>query len=94
MSLKVCGKCYGEVVVRLRDDADGAALVGAEAWQLETVRLTASDLDNVELVRAAADEGRTGTVTLRSVWHAPLRTELIPLTVTIEVTVTARSVFR
>ena len=53
----------------------------------------ATDLDEVELVRAASDDGRTATVTLRSVWRAPLSTELVPLTVPIEVTVTARSVF-
>ena len=102
---------------RLFTVADGAALAGAEAWQLETVRLdgdrlaieldstevraaasaylaeAASDLDDLELVRAASDDGRTATVTLRSVWHAPLHTELVPLAVPIEVTVTARSVF-
>ena len=53
----------------------------------------ATELDEVELVRAASDDGRTATVTLRSVWRAPLSTELVPLTVPIEVTVTARSVF-
>lgn len=53
----------------------------------------ASDLDDVELVRAASDDGRSATVTLRSVWQAPIHTELVPLTVPIEVTVTARSVF-
>lgn len=102
---------------RLFTVADGAALAGAEAWQLETVRLdgdrlaieldstevraaasaylaeAASNLDDLELVRAASDDGRTATVTLRSVWHAPLHTELVPLAVPIEVTVTARSVF-
>lgn len=102
---------------RLFTVADGAALAGAEAWPLESVRIdgdrlefdlrdadvhraaaeylgaAATDLDDVELVRAASDDGRTATVTLRSVWHAPLSTELVPLTVPIEVTVTARSVF-
>lgn len=53
----------------------------------------ASDLDEVELVRAASDDGRSATVTLRSVWRAPVHTELVPLAVPIEVTVTARSVF-
>jgi hypothetical protein len=32
-------------------------------------------------------------VTLRSVWHAPISTDLLPVEVPIEVTVTARSVF-
>ena len=53
----------------------------------------ASDLDDLELVRAASDDGRSATVTLRSVWRAPIHTELVPLAVPIEVTVTARSVF-
>jgi hypothetical protein len=52
----------------------------------------ASDLDDVELVRAASDDGRSATVTLRSVWRAPIHTELVPVTVPIEVTVTARAV--
>jgi hypothetical protein len=47
----------------------------------------------VQLVRAASDDGRSATVTLRSVWQAPLHTDFVPLEVPIEVTVTARSVF-
>lgn len=54
---------------------------------------TASDLDDVVLVRAASDDGRSATVTLRSVWQAPIHTGLMPVAVPIEVTVTARSVF-
>ena len=53
----------------------------------------ATDLDDVELVRASSVDGRTATVTLRSTWEAPLHTELVPLSVPVEVTVTARSVF-
>ncbi|WP_136707988.1 pilus assembly protein TadG-related protein [Agromyces sp. H66] len=53
----------------------------------------ASGLDDVELVRAASDDGRSATVTLRSVWRAPIDTALVPVAVPIEVTVTARSVF-
>ena len=53
----------------------------------------ASDLDDVVLVRAASDDGRSATVTLRSVWRAPIHSELVPVAVPIEVTVTARSVF-
>ena len=44
-------------------------------------------------MRAASDDGRSATVTLRVRLAAPLSTELVPLTVPIEVTVTARSVF-
>ncbi|WP_448005149.1 pilus assembly protein TadG-related protein [Agromyces bauzanensis] len=102
---------------RLLTLADGAALAGAEAWQLDAVRVdgdrlavelddadvraaaaeylgdAASGLDDVELVRAASDDGRSATVTLRSVWRAPIDTEFVPVAVPIEVTVTARSVF-
>jgi uncharacterized membrane protein len=53
----------------------------------------ASDLDDVELVRAASDDGRSATVTVRAIWRAPIHTELMPVAVPIEVTVTARSVF-
>ena len=60
---------------------------------LEYLDDAASDLDDVELVRAASDDGRSATVTLRSVWRAPIHTELVPIAVPIEVTVTARSVF-
>lgn len=102
---------------RLFTIADGAALAGAEAWALDSVRVdgdrlaielddgdvqraaaeyladAASDLDDVVLVRAASDDGRSATVTLRSVWQAPIHSELMPVAVPIEVTVTARSVF-
>jgi hypothetical protein len=60
---------------------------------LEYLDDAASGLDDVELVRAASDDGRSATVTLRSVWRAPIHTELVPVAVPIEVTVTARSVF-
>ncbi|MDQ2660968.1 MAG: pilus assembly protein TadG-related protein [Actinomycetota bacterium] len=53
----------------------------------------ATDLDGLELVRAASDDGRSATVTVRAVWRAPIHTELVPVAVPIEVTVTARSVF-
>jgi hypothetical protein len=102
---------------RLFTVADGAALAGAEAWELESVRVdddrlaldlqdadvrraagdyladAATDLDDVELVRATSGDGRSATVTLRSVWRAPVSTALVPVEVPIEVTVTARSVF-
>lgn len=59
----------------------------------EYLAVAASDLDDVLLVRAASDDGRSATVTLRSVWRAPIHTDLVPFEVPIEVTVTARSVF-
>lgn len=47
----------------------------------------------VELVRAASDDAQSATVTLRTTWHAPFSTEFLPVSVPIEVTATARSVF-
>ncbi|MEF3405300.1 pilus assembly protein TadG-related protein [Agromyces sp. CCNWLW203] len=51
------------------------------------------ELHDVELVRAASDDGQSATITMRAVWYAPIHTELVPLLVPIEVTATARSVF-
>jgi Putative Flp pilus-assembly TadE/G-like len=75
---------------RLAIDLDDADVRRAAAEYLDDA---ASDLADVVLVRAASDDGRSATVTLRSVWRAPIDTELVPVTVPIEVTVTARSVF-
>lgn len=81
--------------VRLDGDRLAIELDSAEVRAAASAYLAeaAGDLDDLELVRAASDDGRTATVTLRSVWHAPLHSELVPLAVPIEVTVTARSVF-
>jgi hypothetical protein len=65
------------------------------------VRAAASDylgdashsLQGLELVRASAADGRSATVTLRATWYAPIHSEFTPLTVPIEVTADARSVF-
>ncbi|MFE6255897.1 pilus assembly protein TadG-related protein [Agromyces sp. NPDC057865] len=53
----------------------------------------ATDLDDVVIVNASSSDGRSATVTLRSVWRAPISSDLVPVEVPIEVTVTARSVF-
>jgi uncharacterized membrane protein len=50
-------------------------------------------LHDVALVRAASADGQSATVTIRAVWYAPIHTELLPVSVPIEVTATARSVF-
>ncbi|GAA1949378.1 pilus assembly protein TadG-related protein [Agromyces allii] len=71
-------------------ELDDAAVHAAVAAYLGDA---AGRLDGVELVGAASRDGRSATVTLRAVWHAPLHTELLPLSVPIEVTTTARSVF-
>ena len=75
---------------RLTIELDDADVRRAAAEYLDDA---ASDLDDVVLVRAASDDGRSATVTLRSVWQAPIHSELVPVAVPIEVTVTARSVF-
>ena len=54
---------------------------------------TEHQLGGLELVRAASDDGQSATVTLRAIWHAPISTELVPVSVPIQVTATARSVF-
>ena len=81
--------------VRLEGDRLAIELdsVDVRAAAADYLAVTATDLDDVELVRAASVDGQTATVTLRSTWEAPLHTELVPLSVPIEVTVTARSVF-
>lgn len=81
--------------VRLDGDRLAIELDSAEvrAVAAEYLAVAATDLDDVALVRAASVDGRTATVTLRSTWEAPLHTDLVPLEVPIEVTVTARSVF-
>ena len=69
--------------------------------EAESVRSAASDylgeaahsLHGLELVRADSADGRSATVTLRAVWHAPMSSEFLPVTVPIEVTADARSVF-
>lgn len=53
----------------------------------------AHSLRGLELVRAGSADGRSATVTLRATWHAPIHSEFTPLTVPIEVTADARSVF-
>jgi hypothetical protein len=75
---------------RLAIELDDADVRRAAAEYLDDA---ASDLDDVVLVRAASDDGRSATVTLRAVWRAPIHSELVPVAVPIEVTVTARSVF-
>lgn len=51
------------------------------------------ELHDVELVRATSVDGQSAVVTMRAVWYAPIHTELLPLSIPIEVTATARSVF-
>lgn len=81
--------------VRLDGDRLAITLDDAEVRRAAADYLAdaATDLDDLELVRAASDDGRSATVTVRAIWRAPIHTELVPVAVPIEVTVTARSVF-
>jgi hypothetical protein len=81
--------------VRVEGDRLAIDLGSAEVREAAEAYLDAAitGLDDVVLVRAASADGRSATVTLRTTWEAPIHTELVPLTVPIEVTVTARSVF-
>lgn len=81
--------------VRIEGDRLAIELEDAEVRRAaaEYLAVAASDLDDVVLVRAASDDRRSATVTLRSVWRAPIHTDLVPIEVPVEVTVTARSVF-
>ncbi len=48
----------------------------------------------LRLVDVSIGDGRSATVTLETVWHPPMLTAFLPEGVTIDVTSTARSVFR
>ncbi|MBM7830098.1 hypothetical protein JOE59_000803 [Agromyces cerinus] len=61
----------------------------ADAYLADAVH----DLHDVELVRATSADGQSATITVRAVWYAPIHSELLPVSVPIEVTATARSVF-
>ncbi|WP_430645607.1 pilus assembly protein TadG-related protein [Agromyces sp. GXS1127] len=81
--------------VRLEGDAlvfglDEASVADAAATYLGDA---GHSLRGLELVRAGSADGRSASVTLRAVWHAPISTDLVPVTVPIEVTADARSVF-
>ena len=75
---------------RLALELDSVAVADAAADYLGDA---GHSLDGLELVRAASDDGQSATITLRAVWHAPISTDFVPVTVPIEVTATARSVF-
>ena len=81
--------------VRVEEDRLALDLTEADAQRAagDFLANAVTDLDDVVLVSATSADGRSATVTLRSVWHAPISTDLVPVAVPIEVTVTARSVF-
>lgn len=75
---------------RLVYDLDDAAVRAAASDYLAGA---SHSLHALELARAVAADGRSATVTLRATWHAPIHSEFTPLTVPLEVTADARSVF-
>ncbi|WP_165308020.1 pilus assembly protein TadG-related protein [Agromyces binzhouensis] len=81
--------------VRVEGDAlvfglDEASVAAAAADYLGDAE---HSLRALEVVRADSGDGRSASVTLRAMWHAPISTDLMPVTVPIEVTADARSVF-
>ncbi|MGR2751390.1 pilus assembly protein TadG-related protein [Agromyces arachidis] len=81
--------------VRIDGDRLAIGLDDAEVGAVASAYLADADhsLRGVELVRATSDDGLSATVTVRATWYAPIHTDLTPLTVPIEVTADARSVF-
>ncbi|GGI47427.1 putative membrane protein [Agromyces flavus] len=75
---------------RLEFDLDTASVRAAATDYLGDA---VHSLQNLELVRADSADGRSATVTLRATWHAPISSEFLPVTVPLEVTADARSVF-
>jgi hypothetical protein len=71
-------------------DLDAVTVRDAASGYLDDA---AHSLQGLELVRADSADGRSATVTLRAVWHAPISSEFLPVTVPIGVTADARSVF-
>lgn len=50
--------------------------------------------DGLTLGRATTTDGRSATVTLSADWHPPILSELLPLSLPVEVTSTAAAAFR
>jgi hypothetical protein len=53
-----------------------------------------ADLDGLAVVEAGSSEGRSATVRLRSVWHPPILSPLLPDGLPVTVTSTAAARFR
>lgn len=104
---------------RLFSIADGAALAGAEAFELGAVSVGPEgvsaalnsadvqraaidhigavphgDLEGLVLERAAAPDGQSAEVTVSAWWRPPVLTLFVPEGLRLQVTSTARSVFR
>lgn len=104
---------------RLFTVADGAALAGAEAYDLDTITTSPDtvdphlesadvasavddylaaengpDFDALRVDRAESTDGRSATVELSARWSPPIVSPFVPGGIRIDVTSTARSVFR
>lgn len=104
---------------RLFTVADGASLVGAEAFDLDQVTDTdgafdphlrspdvasavhdyltgdgVESFDHLTVDRAVSADGRSATVQLSARWSPPVVSLLVPDGIRIDVTSTARSIFR
>jgi hypothetical protein len=67
--------------------------VGAEVHRY-LADADAGGFDGLTVRRATTTDGRSATVTLAALWHPPIVSELLPLTLPIEVTSTAAARFR
>ncbi len=104
---------------RLFTLADGAALVGAEAFDVDSVRLIGGrprpelqpenvssavrdyvaaadshEFESLRIERATTLDGHSATVELSAYWRPPVLALFVPRGMRLEVTATARSVFR
>ncbi len=76
-----------EVRPRLQDDRVRAAAADAVA------AADRADLTDLRLVAAGTPDGRVAAVTVSAVWHPPIVSSLLPLTVPIQVVSTAAARF-
>lgn len=75
-----------------RPQLTDASVAGAARGYLDVA--TTSRVEQLRLERAGTDDGRTARVTLSGWWRPPVVTLFVPDGIRLEVTTTARSVFR
>lgn len=69
-----------------------SAVAAAARRYLQDAQPTA--FDGLSLRRATTTDGPSATVTISAIWHPPIVSELLPLTLPMEVTSTAAARFR
>lgn len=79
----------GDEVVPALDGGRVAEAVGAYLGGVE-----APELDGLHVVSAGVAGGRNAQVTVAATWHPPIASDLLPVTVPIQVTSTATARFR